>query len=410
MKKPTFQQRVIMAIVAILQIILTSSFFVVLASQSDPFDGEAVVNPPFTPITYSIQAFLWWDDGVVGTQLDWVEHLLGFTHVKHTFAWRNMEVRAGEWDFSQSDRVLNELEARNIQLIARLGQVPEWATDSEIVSENTESHDSPPTDMGAWANYCRMIAERYQGRIAAYQIWNEPNLAREWGNQTPNAAAYVEILRVCSAAIREVDSEVILISAGLSPTGNYDAIAHPDDVYLDAMYQAEFQQYIDVVGVHAPGFAPPSYGPDDAEQDGRGRWATFRRVEDLRKIMVSHGDSARQMAVMEFGWTTDQQNPDYQWFAVSEEQQAEYIIEAYQYAADNWRPWVGLMSLIYLHNPQWTENDEEWWWSLTTPNGYVRPAFYAIVGMDRYCGDTIIHGWPYGTPEEVYREQSIACP
>jgi polysaccharide biosynthesis protein PslG len=409
MRKMTFLQRLFIAVLALLQLILSTSVFLTLP-QSDPFAGSAVINPPFTPLTYSIHTFWWWDDGVVGTQLDWVEHLLGFTHVKHTFAWRNLEVRPGEWDFSQSDRIVDEVEARGIQLIARLGQVPDWATDSEIVNENSETHDSPPNDLEAWANFCRTVAERYKGRIAAYQIWNEPNLAREWGFNEPNAAEYVEVLRTCSEAIRTVDSEAILISAGLSPTGNYDAIAHPDDVYLDAMYQAEFQQYVDVVGVHTPGFAPPSYGPDDAERDGRGRWASFRRIEDLRKIMVQHNDSARQMAIMEFGWTTDQRNSDYEWFAVTEEEQAQYIVEAYQYAAEHWRPWVGLMSLIYLHNPQWTENDEEWWWSLTAPNGYVRPAFYAIVSMDRYCGDTIIHGWEPGTPEEVYREQSIACP
>jgi hypothetical protein len=359
MHKLTFPQRIAIAVVAIIQIIISFSVFWLLP-RPDPFRGADVVDPPFTSLTYSIQTFWWWDDGVVGTQVDWVEHLLGFTHVKHTFAWRNMEAHPDEWDFSQSDRIVNEVEARGIQLIARLGQVPDWATDSEVVNENTESHDSPPNDLDAWADYCRTVAERYKGHIAAYQVWNEPNLAREWGFNEPNAAEYVEVLRVCSEAIRAVDSDVILISAGLSPTGNYDAIAHPDDVYLDAMYQAGFQQYIDVVGVHTPGFAPPSYGPDDAERDGRGRWASFRRIEDLRKIMVRHGDSARQMAIMEFGWTTDQQNPDsaYQWFAVSEEQQAQYIVEAYQYAAEHWRPWVGLMSLIYLHNPQWTENDE----------------------------------------------------
>jgi hypothetical protein len=409
MKKTPFRYRIMMAVVALMQIIVSVSFFLLLP-QPDPFAGAAVLNTPFTSLTYSVQTFLWWDDGVVGTQLDWVENLLGFTHVKHTFAWRDMEPARGEWDFSQSDRILDELEARNIQLIARLGQVPEWAATGEIISENSESHDTPPSDMDAWAHYCRTVAERYQGRIAAYQIWNEPNLAREWGGQIPDAAAYVEVLRVCSEAIRAVDSEVILISAGLSPTGNFDVTAQRDDIYLDAMYQAGFQQYIDVVGVHAPGYAPPTYGPDDAERDGIGRWASFRRIEDLRKIMLQYDDAARQMAIMEFGWTTDRVNSDYAWFAVTEDQQAEYIVEAYGYAAEHWRPWVGLMSLIYLHSPQWTQADEEWWWSLTTPDGDVRPAFYGIAGMTRYCGAIIVQGWPEGVQEEVYREQSIACP
>ena len=378
--------------------------------QGDPFQSDAILEPPFQSLTYGIQAFLWWDSGDAGTQLDWVEKLLGFTHVKHTFAWRDLEVRPGEWDFSQSDRIVAEVERRDLKLIARLGQVPDWALDGEVTSENSVRTDAPPTDLDVWANYCAMVADRYRGRIAAYQIWNEPNLSREWGDNPPDAAAYVEVLKACSDAIRTVDPDAILISAGLAPTGHYNDLAHRDDIYLDAMYRAGFQQYVDVVGVHAPGFSPPSYGPDDAERDGQGRWASFRRIEDLRKIMIQYDDAARQMAILEMGWTTDTVNPDYSWFAVTEEEQAQYIVEAYQYAAENWRPWVGLISLIYLGDPRWTAESEEWWWAITTSSVDLRPAFFAIVSMDRYCDDMIIHGWPPGTPEEIYLEQRISCP
>ncbi len=380
-----------------------------LRPEPDPFAGDAVVDPPFTPLTYSIQTFLWWDEGYAGTQLDWVTWLLGFSHVKQTFAWEDLEPRPGDWDFTQADRIVEEIEQRDLELIVRLGKVPAWAAAGDVQPGDIK-HDAPPADIDQWATHCGTLAERYAGRVDAYQIWNEPNLSREWGEQPPDAAAYVELLAACSAAIRAADPDAILISAGLAPTGTHDASATPDDVYLDAMYREGFQQYIDVVGVHAPGFAPPRYGPDDAERDGQGRWATFRRVEDLRKIMLLYDDAARQMAILEFGWTTDTQDPAYAWFAVSEEQQGDYIVEAYQYAAENWRPWVGLMSLIYLHDPDWTSDDEEWWWSLSTPDGYLRPAFFDIVSMDRYCGDTIVSGWPYGTPEEVYREQRITCP
>ena len=118
-----------------------------------------------------------------------------------------------------------------------------------------------------------------------------------------------------------------------------------------------FQQFVDVVGVHAPGYAPPEIGPDD--QAAKARWFTFRRVEDLRKIMLRYNDGARQMAIMEFGYTTDTRNPDYAWFGVSEEQQADYLERAYEYAIANWRPWIGLMTLIYMPDLTWLPGDEE---------------------------------------------------
>lgn len=398
-------------ILPLLLLIVVGGVFAATRPVDDPFDGDAVVDPPFQSISYSIQTFLWWDEGYGGTQLDWVVQILGFDHVKQTFAWSSIELAKGDWEFTVTDRIVSEVENRDMQLIARMGQVPAWAADGDVdENANMEQHDTPPRSLDEWAGYCSKVAERYTGRIAAYQIWNEPNLSREWGDQEPDAVGYVELLAVCSEAIRAADPEAIIISAGLAPTGTHNEAAHRDDIFLDAMYRAGFQEYVDVVGVHAPGFSPPEYGPDDAERDGQGRWATFRRVEDLRKIMLMHDDAARQMAILEMGWTTDQQNPEYAWYAVSQEDQARYIVEAYAYAAEHWRPWVGLMSLIYMPKPGWTEADEEWWWTITTMDRGHRPAFNAISGMPRYCGDTVVEGWPEGVMEEVYLEQRITCP
>ncbi len=367
--------------------------------DADPFAAEAVTDPPFTPLTYGIQAFLWWDGGEVGFHLDWTR-MMGFSHVKQTFAWHDLEPRPGEWDFSQADRILRETDARGLRVVARLGGVPAWAHDLGADHDHT---DVPPSALDGWAGYCGTLADRYAGRIHAYQVWNEPNLSREWGGAEPDAAAYVELLAACHDAIKAADPAAIVISAGLAPTGDHNARAHRDDLYLQAMYDAGFQRYADVVGVHAPGFDAPQVGPDDAEAMGRQRWMSFRRVEDLRQIMVSNGDAAHQMAILEVGWTTDEQNPEYAWFAVTQDEQAQYLREAYAYAAAHWRPWVGLMSAIYLAKPTWTPDDEEWWWAITEPRldeGYIalRPALDALLRMPKLCGDVTV---PALAPDEV---------
>lgn len=407
--KNWFKQAII--ICGIVASVITISVIIWLnTTPSDPFRGDAIQNPPFTPLSYSIQTFLWWDEGSAGSQVATVNRIFNFTYIKQTFPWREIEPRQDEWDFTQSDRIIALTEERNLNLIVRLGQSPDWASGIDS-AELVEAHDAPALSVDDFADYCSRIAERYAGQVFAYQIWNEPNLRREWGEQAPDPIRYVEQLAACSTAIRAVDPSAILISAGLSPTGGPMPIAMPDDQYLDAMYQANFQQYVDVVGVHAPGFAPPDYGPDDAANDGNARWASFRRIEDLRKIMLRYDDAERQMAVLEFGYTTDTNNADYAWFAVSEDLQAQYIVEAYAYAAENWRPWVGLMSLIYLPDPQWTPDDEEWWWAVITSDGRPRPAFYALAEMDRYCGDAVISGWTdrYASEEE-WIEQRDTCP
>jgi hypothetical protein len=117
--------------------------------------------------------------------------------------------------------------------------------------------------------------------------------------------------------------------------------------------------------------------------------------------MVKNGDAARQAALLEVGWTTDIEgnNPSYSWYAVDEETQARYLVEAYQYAAEHWRPWVGLMSAIYLAPPNWTEEDEEYWWSIMLPNGRARPAYKELSNMAKFCGDRYIPERDENSPE-----------
>ena len=367
-------------------------------SSTDAMMGFAVTDPPFSPLTYGVQAFLWWDEGFAGRDMDWIR-LMAFSHVKQTFAWEDIQPERDVWSFGRADELLNELERRNLKVVARLSDAPEWVHPSIGARKQGGFVDAPPDDFADFAHYCGILAERYKGRIDAYQIWNEPNLSREWGDRPPDAAGYVALLRACGEAIRAADPDAILISAGLAPTGTYDAGSTPDDIYLQAMYDAGFQQYVDVVGMHAPGYSAPEVAPEDGA--GGHRFFTFRRVEDLRRIMVANGDAARQVALLEVGWTTDQNNPDYSWFAVDEATQARNLVAAYQYAADHWRPWVGLMSTIYIANPDWTENNEEWWWAITAPNGYTRPAYIDLANMAKYCGDHVLPARDPASPEAL---------
>ena len=373
-------------------------------SAKDPFKAAAVADAPFSSLTYGIQAFLWWDNGDAGKHLDWAR-LLSFSHVKQTFAWRDLEPQPGVWDWTQSDRILREIDRRGLSIIVRLGQVPGWA---RAVGQRA-ANDAPAHDISGWANYCARVAGRYQSQVAAYQIWNEPNLSREWGGSEPDPAGYVNLLAACSAAIRAADPAAVLVSAGLAPTGNNDDRAMPDDIYLDHMYRNGFQDHIDVVGVHAPGFSAPEISPDS--EQALQRWFTFRRVEDLRKIMLSHDDASRQMAIMEFGYTTEQINPEYKWFSVSEAQQAEMLERAYEYAIANWRPWVGLMVLIYLPDSSWRQADEEFWWSIVEPDtGVPRDAFYTVANMRKVCGDFIIPERESDSAVAEGRAQAPICP
>lgn len=359
--------------------------------------GAALVKTPAYPsLTYAIQAFVWWNPTTRGLDLTHVQQM-HFTHVKQIFAWSAIQpIATAAYDWSHADAVVDEVAYRNLKLIARVDSAPDWALNAV--------NDPMPIKQNAWEAFCRELAGRYKGKIAGYQIWNEPNLAREWFGRTPDAGAYVRLLQSCFRQIKAVDPAAIIISAGLAPTGNNDALAIRDDLYLLQMYAAGAAAAYDVLGLNAPGYkSPPEADPGDPALQGQ-RWQVFRHVEDMRAIQVANQDGAKQIAILEMGWTLDKVHPEYAWFAVTEAEQARYLVNAYRYAAAHWRPWIGLMTTIYLPDNSWTEADEQYWWAISTP-GYephMRQAYIDLANMEKTSGDSVtparLAGAPVSTP------------
>ncbi len=336
---------------------------------------------------YGIQAFLWWKPEITKRDLTLIQQM-GFTWVKQSFAWRDIEPQQkGHFEWQLADDVVRRVGKRgDLKLLARIDRQPLWSQ-----APGTPNLDNaPPANLQDFGDFCYALADRYKGKIAAYQVWNEPNLAREWGNQLPNPAQYVELLKVCYVAIKRADPNALVISAGMAATGTSSNEAMPDGVFIEQMYQAGAAPYFDLLGVNAPGYkAPPEMSPDEVAQRpdlGGQRFFAFRHVEDIRKIMEKYGDIDKQIAILEFGWTTDPLHAAYAWHAVTEEQQADYLVRAYQYAYEHWSPWIGLMSALTLADPGWTENDEQYWWAISYPDwpkNRLRPAYYALQAMPK---------------------------
>jgi hypothetical protein len=350
---------------------------------------SAGTGTPATPALfespeYGVQAFLWWRPDIARRDLGLVQDL-GFGWVKQSFAWRDIEsIEKGKYDWYRPDVIVDLAANAGLKLLVRVDRQPFWSQESDW----PPLENAPPADLQDFADFCGALAGRYKGRIAAYQVWNEPNLNREWGGEPPDPSEYTALLKVCYEAIKSADPQAIVISAGLAPTGTGLPVAMPDDEFLQGMYDAGAANYFDALGLNAPGYkAPPETPPEAGATNpdyGGGRWFVFRHVEDMRQLMIDNGDADRQVVILEMGWTTDTVNPGYAWHAVSEQQQAEYLVGAYRYAAENWRPWIGPMFTIYLADYDWTPDaNEQWWWAITLPDGTPRPAYYALRDMEK---------------------------
>lgn len=326
---------------------------------------------------YGAQAFLWWRPEVADRDLQLMQDA-GFNWVKQWFSWQDIEgAGRGKYDWSRTDRIVDQVEKHGLKLLVRASPAADQANWA----------GNPPENADAYAEFLNAMATRYKGRIQAYQIWNEPNLAREWGNKPPDPAGYAAMLAKAYKAIKSADPNAIVITAGMAPTTADQAEAMYDTKFYDLMYQAmggNSTGYFDMLGVHGAGYAvspetdpgsiasdPKLYNNDPSPAD-RLRVYSFRHVEDIRKIMEKYGDTAKKIAVLEFGWTYDPR-PDspYYWHGggagIDPLTQANYLVDAYKWAEKNW-PWVGLMSLIYMPDSEWQPTTEQYYWSIMDPS------------------------------------------
>ncbi|MCL4304190.1 MAG: hypothetical protein KJ077_51380 [Anaerolineae bacterium] len=285
-----------------------------------------------------------------------------FDTVLQVFPWREIEPTQNQFHWEVPDRVVAGAEYYGLGLVVRLDQHPAWVSGVDLAL------NAPPEKLEDYRDFVQRVAGRYRGRIRAYIIWNEPNLAIEWGGQTPDPVAFTELLRVGYQAVKAGDPRALVVAAGLAPTNSNDTQAMDERLFLQAMYRAGAGAYFDILGAH-----PYSFGqaPDAPESDRN--HPAFRRLAELRRIMEEHGDRYKPVWITEMGWTVDPP-PEQADIGVSQEQQAIYLVEALELIRREW-PWVELVTVWNLSRP--TPGDPFGGYSLLDETGRPRPSYRA---------------------------------
>ena len=308
----------------------------------------------------------------------------GFNWVRQQVVWSQIEPNPGNYYWSELDGVIETAVRNNIHVMLSVVSSPIWA--------RKDGSGGYPDDLANYTRFLSVLATRYQHRVEAYEMWNEPNIWDE-AHGPIYAGQYVELLKAGSRGVKAVDPSAIVVFAGLAPNGLNDPDSAVDDaVFVEQCYQyhnGEIAGYFDVMGAHAVGYAnqPEQLWPDNPGT-GQG-WTThrsfyFRRAEDIRAIMVKHGDSAKQMWLTEFGWTTLNAGKGYEYGAqVTEQMQADYLVRAYQYARTNWS-WMGVMFVWNFNfSTVVAPNNQMYPWSIVYADYSPRPAYTALKNMQK---------------------------
>ncbi|MFN8522511.1 MAG: cellulase family glycosylhydrolase [Chloroflexota bacterium] len=260
----------------------------------------------------------------------------GFPHVKMVVYWPRMQQRTGEllWDMglpNDVDNMLAMASQAGLKLILRVDGVPAWAGGSPATA-----------DLAQVEAFHRDLAAYVGDRAVAYEILNEPNLDFEWGGP-PDPAAYARFVKAAHRGVKAGNASALVVGGGPAPNTGGAPGTVEDLEFIQGMYDEGIKGYLDALAVHNYG------GNFTPEQDPQKCSICFRRAEIYRALMVKNGDSATPIWATEFGWLMDpgRDIKEFNWMRVSAEEQADYIVRAYQYSRQHW-PWMSGMLLANL--------------------------------------------------------------
>lgn len=122
-------------------------------------------------------------------------------------------------------------------------------------------------DPGYFEDYAKFVGGVAGLGVDAIEVWNEPNIDREWQAGTISPENYTELLRQSYFAIKATNANVMVISGAPAPTGFFGGCTGTgcdDNLFLARMAAAGASNYMDCVGVHYnEGIMPPTVSSGD---------------------------------------------------------------------------------------------------------------------------------------------------
>lgn len=294
---------------------------------------------------------------------------MGAAAIVEFFPWSYIERTPGQFDWQQADRIIGHARNQGLQVIARLGMVPAWAQQSLAGTEIIPTHNTlPESSFQQFADYAAAFAQRYAADVHQLIIWNEPNLAFEWGYQQVSPETYTSLLRTVYHTVKQGTPEISILGGALAST--LEPEGSPNGMnelrYLERMLQAGAAQVMDAFAVHTYGFR------QEPQQEPAPDQINFRRPELLFALLKEYGAHNLPVYVTEMGW-----NDHPRWaLAVSPSRRISYTLDALQYALENWKQvehlciWAFRFPLPTLGYPDH--------FTLVATDFQPRPIYYAL--------------------------------
>lgn len=215
----------------------------------------------------------------------------------------------------------------------------------------------------------------------AIEVWNEPNLSREWPEGQISGAMYAEMLRQSYNAIKGANGGVMVISGAPAPTGA--ELAFPgrvknDDNWIRELINAGGLNYMDCLGAH---YNEGVVGPSQRSGDPRGDNYYTRYFFGMLDTYWGLVGGQKPICFTELGYLTaagyPPLDPFFSWASnVSLEQHAAWLAESISLASQS-----GRVRLLIVWNVDFTfyGSDPQAGYAMIRADGSC-PACQAIAG------------------------------
>jgi hypothetical protein len=256
--------------------------------------SSLVVAPPHGFIGISPQ-------GSTGREDYELMELSGITSVRLPMSWADIEPAANqrfEPDWEGFDQQVALAAEHGITVFPFLGGTPEWVSAwprGEPVANAWQRRE--------WTRFLRAAADRYGPRgsfwrensdlprlpVRRWEIWNEANIVTFSRQPDPNR--FARLIEISGGLLHRIDPGSTVILGGLFGRPLQVPPNIPSGAFLSQLYRVPgIKRDFDGVALHP-------YVADAGAMQGE--------IENLRRVMTLHGDSATPLYVTELGWGSD---------------------------------------------------------------------------------------------------------
>jgi hypothetical protein len=185
--------------------------------------------------------------------------------------------------------MVNAADSRGMGVLGVINSTPFWATEP-----GQPALSGAPASPAAYGEFAGLVAERYAGKVGAYEIWNEPN-AYIFYSPEPDPAGYTDLLKAAYPAIKAADPDATVIGGVVGSVITYENLTMNPIDFVDGIYAAGGQPYFDALSFHPYQYTTPfsegGYLPD----------SPINQLAAMHDLMVANGDGDKLIWASEYG-------------------------------------------------------------------------------------------------------------